>query len=76
MRRPDFDSAIRNLRDRLDPCSKILAGQDFRHTVQGDKEIVADYVCRLEKAFRIAFSNDKLGKETKEIMLYCQLQVG
>jgi len=34
---------------------------------------VADYVYRLEKAFRIAFGSDKLGKET---MLYGQLQEG
>jgi len=33
-----------------------------------------DYVCRLERAFHIAFGNDKLGKETKETMLYGQLQ--
>jgi len=25
----DFDRAIHNLRERLDPCSKVLAGQDF-----------------------------------------------
>jgi len=37
---------------------------------------VADYVCRLEKAFCVAFGNDKLGKETKETMLYSQLQEG
>lgn len=26
----DFETAIRNLKERLDPCSKVLAGQDFR----------------------------------------------
>jgi len=72
----DFEKAVCNLRERLDPCSKVLAGQDFRRTVQLDNESVADYVCRLEKAFRVAFSNDKLGKETKETMLYGQLQEG
>ena len=35
---------------------------------------VADYVCWLEKAFRVAFGNDKLSKEAKETMLYSQLQ--
>ena len=29
----DFDRAIHNLRERLDPCSKVFAGQDFRRTV-------------------------------------------
>ena len=72
----DFEKAVCNLREQLDPCSKVLAGQDFRRTVQLDSESVADYVCRLEKAFRVAFGNDKLGKETKETMLYGQLQEG
>ena len=67
---------IHNLRDHLDPCSKVLAGQDFWRTVQTDNETVTDYVCRLEKAFHIAFGNDKLGKETKETMFYGQLQEG
>jgi len=39
-------------------------------------ESVADYVCQLEKAFRVAFGNEKLGKETRETMLYGQLQGG
>ena len=72
----NFERANHNLRERLDPCSKVLAGQDFRRTVQTDNETVADYACRLEKAFRIAFGNDKLSKETKETMLYGQMQEG
>ena len=72
----DFETAVHNLRERLDPCSKVLAGQDFRRTVQTDNETVAGYICRLEKAFRIAFGNDKLGRETRETMLYGQLQEG
>ena len=54
----------------------MLAGQDFQRTVQTDNETVADYTCQLEKAFRVAFGNDKLGKKTKETMLYGQLQEG
>ena len=72
----DFKMAVHNLREHLDPCSKVLAGQDYRHTVQTDNETVAGYICRLEKAFHIAFGNDKLGRETKETMLYGQLQEG
>ena len=29
----DFETAVHNLRERLDPCSKVLAGQDFQRTV-------------------------------------------
>ena len=72
----DYDTAIQNLRERLDPCNKVLAGQDFRRTMQGDSETVADYVCHLEKAFRVAFGSDCLSRETKEAMLYGQLQEG
>ena len=72
----DFNAAVRGLKERLDPCSKVLAGQDFRRTVQGDCETVADYICRLERAFRVAFGCDGLCQETKEAMLYGQLQEG
>ena len=44
--------------------------------MQGDSKTVADYVCRLEKAFRVAFGSDGLSRETKEAMLYGQLQEG
>lgn len=44
--------------------------------MQGDSKTVADYVCRLEKAFHVAFGSDGLGRETKEAMLYGQLQEG
>ena len=40
----DFETAVHNLRERLDPCSKVLAGQDFRRTVQTDNETVAGYI--------------------------------
>ena len=69
----DYDTAIENLRERLDPCNKVLAGQDFRRTMQGDSETVADYVCCLEKVFCVAFGSDCLSRETKEAMLYGQL---
>ena len=66
----DCDIAVRNLKERLDPCSKVLAGQEFRPTVQGDNEIVPNFICRLEKSFRVAFGQDGLSKETKEAMLF------
>ena len=66
----DFDTAVWNLKECLDPCSKVLAGQDFRRTVQGDNEIVPNFICRLEKSCCIAFGSDGLSKETKEAMLF------
>ena len=45
-------------------------------TMQGDSDTVADFVCHLEKAFRVAFESDGLSWETKEVMLYGQLQEG
>ena len=50
----DFNAAVRGLKECLDPCSKVLAGQDFRCTVQGDCETVADYICCLERAFHVS----------------------
>ena len=44
----DLDSAVKMLKERLDPGSKVLAGQDFRHTTQGEAESVADFIRRLE----------------------------
>ena len=37
----DFVTAVHNLREHLDPCSKfkVMAGQDFSRTVQGDAEM-------------------------------------
>ena len=72
----DFDTAVRNLKECLDPCSKVLARQDFRHTVQGDNETVPNFICRMDKSFHVAFGRDGLSKETKEAMLFGQLQEG
>ena len=52
-----------------------MAGQDFRRTMQKDTETVADFICRLERTFCIAFGSDKLSKETKDAMLYGQLHL-
>ena len=71
-----LETAVKCLKERLDPCSRVLAGQDFRRTVQGDAETVADFICRLEKSYRVAVGNDKMSRETKDAMLYGQLQEG
>ena len=44
--------------------------------MQKDTETDADFICRLERTFCIAFGSDKLTKETKDAMLYGQLQEG
>ena len=72
----DLDMALRNLKECLDPCSKVLAGQDFRRTVQENNETVPIFICRLEKSFRVVFGQDGLSKETKEGMLFGQMQEG
>ncbi len=49
-----YDQATRELARRLDPGSRIMAVQDFRHAVQGDSETVADYLRKLERQFQLA----------------------
>lgn len=56
--------------------TKVLAAQDFRHTVQKEGENVADFVRRLERAFRIAYGGDSIEKGVREAFLYGQLQEG
>ena len=71
-----WDDAVAALCTRLDPGNKVLAAQDFRHTMQKDAEVVADFVRKLERTFRIAYGNDRLSSETREAFLYSQLQEG
>ena len=64
------------MRERLDPCSKVMAGQDFWRTMQRDGEAVSDFICRLEKAYSIVYGADKMCEETMNVILYGQLQEG
>ena len=61
---------------RLDLGSKSVAAQDFCHTVQGDKELVADFVLWLERIFRRAYGRQQMSTETKETLLYGQMHEG
>ena len=72
----NWDKAVLALHARLDPRNKVLAAQDFRHTIQKDLETVADFTRRLERTFRIAYGSDHLSRETREAFLYAQLQDG
>ena len=71
-----FSGAVQSLKSRLDPGSKTLAAQDFRHTVQSDSESVADYIRRLERNFRIAYGRDGISAEARDALLYGQLHEG
>ena len=54
-----------------------MAGvQDFHHACQKDNEMVTDYIRRLEWCYQLAYSRDKLSSETKEDILFGQLQAG
>ena len=71
-----FESAVEALRSRLEPSSKAVAAQDFRHGMQKDSESVSDFIRRMERTFRIAYGRDSMSTETRDTLLYCQLQEG
>ena len=71
-----FTDATNALRSRLDPGSKALVAQDFRHALQRESESVSDYVMRLERLFQIAYGRDGMSIETREALLYGQLHEG
>ena len=54
----------------------MLDGQDFRHATQEMRESVAEYIRRLEKLFQAAYGRDDLSVETRQTLLYSQLQEG
>ena len=79
--RPDqrrtFTEATEALRLRLDSSSKTIAAQDFRHLAQHEEEPVRDFIRRrLERTFRAAYGRDPMSLETRETLLYGQLQDG
>ena len=71
-----YSIAVQALRARLDPGSKVLAAQDLRHAIQKDDELVADYILRVERCFQRAYGQDNMSVETREAILYGQLQDG
>ena len=54
----------------------MLAGQDFRHATQESGESVAEYIRHLERLFQAAYGRDGLSVETRQTLLYSQLQEG
>ena len=71
-----YERACKQMQARLDLGGKAVAAQDFRHTVQGETELVADFVRQLERVFRRAYGRDRMSTETKETLLYGQLHEG
>ena len=71
-----YETAVESLHTRIDPGSRTLAAQDFRHSTQGEKEPVADFIRRLERTFRVAYGHDHMSVETRATLLYGQLQEG
>ena len=72
----EYKKGVRALRARLDPGSKALAAQDFRHAAQDENEKVGDFIRRIEKTFRRAYGHDTMLSETRDALLYAQLQEG
>ena len=74
--RATYALATEALRSRLDSISKTVAAQDFRHATQREGESVSDFIRRLERTFRSAYGRDLMSTETRETLLYGQLQEG
>ena len=68
--------ATKALRNRLDPGSRAVAAQDFRHASQRDGEPVSDYIRRLEQLFRRAYGHEWMSDDTRDTLLHGQLQEG
>lgn len=72
--RSNFADAVKSLRARVDLENRVLAGQDFRHVTQESGESVAEYIRRLERLFQVAYGRNGLSVETRQTLLYSQLQ--
>ena len=72
--RTSYALAVEALRLRLDPGSRTLRAQEFRHTSQGEDEKVADFIRRLERTFNVAYGREGMSMETRDTLLHGQLQ--
>ena len=71
-----YQTAIKALREKLDPGNQTLAALDFRHTTQKAGEPVSDFIGCLEQIFQTGFGREHLSHETRDMLLYGQLQEG
>ena len=60
-----LQAATNGLRNQLDPGSRAVAAQDFRHASQRDGEPVSDYIRRLKQ-----FTTDTRGYQTTPATLF------
>lgn len=74
--RTAYGTAVAALRSRLDPGSKAMAAQDFRHISQRENESTSSFIRRLERTFQLAYGRDGMLSETRDALLYSQLQEG
>ena len=72
----NYQVAIKAVKERFDPGNQTLAALDFRHLSQKLNETASDFIGQLEKVFQIGFGQENLSKETREMLLYGQLQEG
>ena len=68
--------AVKVLQNRLEHGNSTIAAQEFRHLLQGKKETVSEFISRLERTFKIAHGKARMHIESKEALLYGQLQEG
>ena len=69
-----YHSTVKALREQLDPGNQTLAALGFRHASQRPSETVSDFLRQLELIYQIAFGQDDLSAETRDVLLYEQLQ--
>ena len=72
--RAAYSRAVAALRSRMDPGSRVIAVQDFRHATQEEQEKVTDFIRRLERLFKLAYGHEGISAETRNTLLYRQLQ--
>ena len=72
----DLEKAVDALKKRLDPNSTMLAAQDFRRATQRDGEPIASYIRRVEQVFRAAYGKAGMSSETRDTLLFNQMQEG
>ena len=71
-----FPSAVAALQGRLDSSNRVLAAQDFRHAAQRETETAAEFMRRLEQIYHVAYGRDRMSTDTRDILLFNQLQGG
>ena len=72
----NYQIATRTLKERLDHGNQALTALDFDHTSQRPDECVSNFIGQLEDVFQTGFRREHLSNDTREMLLYGQLQEG